>query len=217
MTRKEKKELLNDLDKARNELKNLNRNIREKYEDLDWLKKEEQALNKKIQQCKMYIDLKSAIEILQEEKNNLEQECNSYFDRGKLVFAEYSLKDDDKYNLGVFKLSINEATIGYDYKNVNLYKNIFNPLLVGAISSGKGRLLRFDDKPMSIYDLRNIVSFSDVLVYTNNQELLLKEKVSSTEIMSVMEFFIENSELFGLSGYEDKVKLLQKTRGVHNE
>ena len=41
MTRKEKKELLNDLDKARNELKNLNRNIREKYEDLDWLKKED--------------------------------------------------------------------------------------------------------------------------------------------------------------------------------
>ncbi|MGN0973667.1 MAG: hypothetical protein ACI4OT_02865 [Bacilli bacterium] len=217
MTKKEKKELLNDLDKARNELENLNRNIREKYEDLDWLKKEEEVLNKKIQQCKMYIDLKTAIETLQEEKNNLEQECNNYFDRDKLVFAEYSLKDDDKYNLGVFKVSISEEPIGYDYKPVNLYRNIFNPLLVGAIYSGKGRLLRCDDEPMSIYDLRNIVSFSDVLVYTNNQELLLKEKVSSTEIMKVMETLIENSELFGLSGYEDRVKLLQKTRGVHNE
>lgn len=217
MTRKEKKELLNDLDKARNELKNLNRNIREKYEDLDWLKKEEQALNKKIQQCKMYIDLKTAIETLQKEKANLEKECNNYFDRDKLVFAEYRLQDYDKYNLGVFYVSQGEVSVDFSYQPVNLYRNIFNPLLVGAIYGGKRKLLRFDEQPMSIYDFRNIVSFSDVLVYTNNQELLLKEKVSSTEIMKVMETLIENSELFGLSGYEDKVKLLQKTRGVNNE
>lgn len=217
MTRKEKKELLNDLDKARNELKNLNRNIREKYEDLDWLKKEEQALNKKIQQCKMYIDLKTAIETLQKEKANLEKECNNYFDRDKLVFAEYRLQEYDKYNLGVFYVSASKGCFNGMYKPINLYQNIFNTSLIGAVANGDSMLKLTKDQVMTIFSLKNIVSFSDVLVYTNNQELLLKEKVSSTEIMKVMETLIENSQLFGLSGYEDKVKLLKKTRGVNNE
>lgn len=214
MTRKEKKAFLNDIKEAQNYLKQLKKDIEKNQSKLDSITEEynqkvEEAeeLDKQIQQGKMYMDLESAIE-------KLEMKVINYYDIKDLVFAEYKVKEDDPFNLGVFLISLSDYGMTPDgsEERCYLYKNIFVPQLIAGLDRKKHCMTTVSGLEMSIKEIQNIVAFSDVLLYTNKKELLTRSKIAGEEIIDVMQFVIENAEVFGYSGYEDKAKLLQKSR-----
>lgn len=218
MTRKEKKALLNDIKEAQNFLELLKNDIKKTQNELESLNEsynqkvdETRELDKKIQQGKMYMELESAIEELKKQKESMQEEINNYYDIKDLVFAEYRVRENDPFNLGVFLISLSD----YGKKNGGkercyLYNNIFVPQLIAGLDMKKNSMSKVCGLEMSIDEIQNIVAFSDILPYMNKKELLTRSKISGEEIIEVMQFLIENTDLFGLKGYEDKAKLLQK-------
>lgn len=220
MTRKEKKDLLKDIEEAQNFLEALKDDVKKEQNELNSLYEsynqkvdEIEELDKKIQQRKMYMNLEDAIENLTEKKKKLELELENYYDIKDLVFAEYKIKEDDSFNLGVFLISLSDYGIKAGEKvRCYLYQHIFTSQLIAGLDEYKNAMAKVNGLEMSIKTIQNIVSFSDILPYTNKKELLTKSKVSGREIIDTMQFLIENADVFGYSGYEDKAKLLQKNR-----
>ena len=123
--------LKNDIKKTQNELESLNESYNQKVD-------ETRELDKKIQQGKMYMELESAIEELKKQKESMQEEINNYYDIKDLVFAEYRVKEEDSFNLGIFLMFLS------DYGNNNgveercyLYRNIFVPRLIAGLNRKK--------------------------------------------------------------------------------